>query len=122
MVPLTIRHASFVTLASAMLCALLLSGCTAGGGTASIAGQGVMGGTETRSLSCGTEGHLALGVQGGGSLTVTVTDGTGAQIYQKSVGSGQNGESVPLHGQAGTWNLKVSGSGYSGQYGITLSC
>lgn len=102
--------------------ALLLSGCM-GANSVTVAGQGYTTGTQTKTLSCGTSGQIQLGVQGGGQLTVTVTDGAGAQVFSQSVGSGQDGSSQSLSGKAGTWTLTVStGFGYGGQYGIVLTC
>ena len=110
----------FVLLAAS--CAFLLAGCT--GNAVTISGQGYKSGTETRTVSCGTEAHVAVGIQGAGKMSVTVLDGKGAAVYQNSnLGAGQDGEAQHLKGSAGTWTLKVStGFGYSGQYGITLSC
>jgi len=101
----------------------LLAGCT-GDNRVTIAGQGYEAGTETETLRCGDEAFLAFGVQGAGSLRITVEDGSGAEVYEDgSVGAGQDGESHTLHGEDGTWTLKVSrGLGYAGQYAITLSC
>ncbi|HEX2066673.1 MAG TPA: hypothetical protein VHI93_07665 [Candidatus Thermoplasmatota archaeon] len=106
----------------AALSTALLAGC-AGGDSVTIAGQGYMTGTQTKTLSCGTSATLTLGAQGGGSLTVKVTDGAGAQVYSQSVGSGQDGSHQDLSGKEGTWTLIVStGVGYGGQYGIILAC
>jgi hypothetical protein len=105
-------------------CAILLAGCMMGN-SVSIAGQGYAMGTKTKTLQCGTgQGHVALGVQGAGKMSVSVSDGGGATIFSDGgVGSGQNGESQPLSGKPGTWTLKVStGFGFSGQYAISLSC
>lgn len=109
---------------AAVGCAVLVAGCMAGN-SVSIAGQGYMSGTKTKTLSCSTgSGHIALGVQGSGKMAVSVSDGSGATIYSNGgIGSGQDGESQALTGKAGTWTLKVStGLGFSGQYAISLSC
>lgn len=112
----------FALLLSAALCAVLLAGCT--GNAVTVAGQGYKTGTETRTLTCGEHGNLALGVQGAGKMSVSVTDGAGKTIFSEGgVSAGQDGTAQELHGEPGTWTLKVStGFGYSGQYGITLSC
>ena len=99
-----------------------LSGCIAGN-SVTLAGQGYSSGEQTKTLTCGTSGTISIGAQGGGSMTVKVRDGAGAQIYSESVGSGQDGSSQSLTGKAGTWTLSVStGFGYGGQYGIVLTC
>lgn len=102
--------------------AVLLAGCT--GNAVTVSGQGYTSGTKTKTLSCGTDANVALGIQGAGKMSVTVLDGKGATVYQNgNLGAGQDGEAQHLTGQPGTWTLRVStGLGYSGQYGITLSC
>jgi hypothetical protein len=106
----------------AAVAAVLLAGCV--GNAVTISGQGYKTGTETRTLTCDTDGTIALGIQGAGKMSVTVLDGAGKAVYSEGgVGAGQDGSAQELHGQPGTWTLKVStGFGYSGQYGITLSC
>ena len=107
---------------AALTAALLLAGCT--GNSVTISGQGYKSGTETRTLKCGDDARLALGVQGAGKVTVSVDDGDGDEVYRNGgVAAGQDGDSVALQGNPGTWTLKVSrGIGFAGQYGITLSC
>ncbi len=109
-------------LALAAVSALLLSGCT--GNTATLSGQGYKTGTDSETVKCGDEAVLAFGVQGAGKLTVVVEDGSGDEVYRNgSVQAGQDGEARTLHGEEGTWTLKVSrGFGFAGQYSITLSC
>jgi len=106
-----------------VLAAAVLAGCV--GNSVSIAGQGYAAGTKTKTLQCAAgHGNLAFGVQGAGKMAISVTDGSGATIYSDGgVGAGQDGQSQPLSGKAGTWTLKVStGFGFSGQYAITMSC
>ncbi|MEA3136432.1 MAG: hypothetical protein QOC71_713 [Thermoplasmata archaeon] len=106
----------------AAVAAVALSGCM--GNAVTISGQGYKTGSESRTLSCGDHGHIALGIQGAGKMSVSVLDGAGKTVYSEGGASaGQDGSAQELHGQPGTWTLKVStGFGYSGQYGITLSC
>lgn len=108
--------------ASVALAALLLSGCA--GNSVTISGQGFEAGTDHETLRCGDEAHLAFGVQGAGTLRITVEDGDGQEVFRDgSVGAGQDGEARTLEGAGGTWRLEVSRSlGYTGQYAITLSC
>ncbi len=111
----------------------ILSGCAGQGANfgsgqqAAIAGQGMMSGSETRSLECSEKAQIAVGVQGAGNVEVKVTDGSGAVVYTKSFdGGGQEGETKSLSGVTGTWGLKViftgSYGGFSGQYGVYLRC
>jgi hypothetical protein len=108
----------------AILClaTFLLAGCMVGN-SITVAGQGYSTGSQSKTLQCGTTGSIELGVQGAGSLTVKVTDGAGQQVFSQSAGTGQNGSTQSLNGKEGTWTLTVStGFGYSGQYGIVLTC
>jgi len=109
-------------LVAAAVAALVLSGCM--GNAVTVSGQGYTSGTKTKSIDCGSTGHVAAGNQGTGKLSVTVTDGKGDTIFREGdFGAGQSGKAQELHGAAGTWTLKVSaGFGYVGQWGITLSC
>jgi hypothetical protein len=114
--------ASRVLIPAALVAALLLAGCM--GNSVTVSGQGYRSGAETRSLECGTDGTLAMGSQGIGRLSVSVTDGDGNTIFQREYsGGGQDGQAQTLRGLPGTWTLRVStGLGYSGQWGVTLSC
>jgi len=112
-----------LTLALLATSALALSGCV--GASATVAGQGYQSGTQSRSVTCGTVGHLAYGSQGSGALHVSVTDGAGTKVYEASTGyqMGQGGQAQDIQGKAGTWTLSVdTGAGYAGQWGVTLSC
>jgi hypothetical protein len=102
----------------------LLSGCTVGGESATIAGQGYKAGTQSKGLGCGSHAILSYGSQGVGQMRVTVTDGAGTRQYDEGdVGATQEGEATTLEGASGTWTLRVSmGLGYTGQYSVTLAC
>lgn len=107
---------------SALLLVAGLAGCT-GSHSVSVAGQGYASGTQSKTVECGTSATISLGAQGGGSLTVTVKDGAGSQVFSQTVSSGQDGTSQSLSGKTGTWTLSVAtGMGFGGQYGIVLSC
>lgn len=114
------RAALFVT--STLVCALLLSGCM--GNAVTVSGQGYMSGSKSKSLDCGGTGTLAMGSQGTGKISVSVTDGDGNVIFSDGdFGAGQNGKAQSLSGLPGSWTLKVStGFGYVGQWGVTLTC
>lgn len=104
------------------LTALLLAGCT--GNTVTVSGQGYTSGTKTKTLDCGTTGHVAAGNQGAGKLNVVVLDGDGKKVFESGdFGAGQDGDAQKVTGEPGTWTLKVStGFGYAGQWAITLTC
>ena len=114
------RTAALLPLALAS--ALLLAGCT--GNAVTIAGQGYESGTQSKTLACNEQAHLAIGAQGTGKFTVTVKDGAGRTVFSDgSVSAGQDGQAQTLTGEKGTWTLRLStGLGYAGQYGVTLSC
>ncbi|MEK6976376.1 MAG: hypothetical protein AABY18_08550 [Candidatus Thermoplasmatota archaeon] len=107
---------------SLAVAALLLSGCM--GNAVTVSGQGYTAGGKTKTLDCGGSGTLAMGSQGTGKLSVTVTDGDDKSIFTSSdFGAGQDGKAQQLTGVPGTWTLKVStGLGYAGQWAITLTC
>jgi hypothetical protein len=112
-------------LAFAVAATALLAGCVGsfGANSVTVAGQGYKTGTETRTLQCDATGNLAFGIQGGGSLTVKVTDGAGASRFSGSVVAGQDGQHQSLTGEPGTWTLTVAtGFGFGGQYAIVLTC
>ncbi len=111
-----------ITLLATFLSALLLSGCM--GNAVTVSGQGYMSGSKSKTLDCGATGSIAMGSQGTGKLSVTVTDGDGNVILSEGdYGAGQSGKAQSLSGLPGTWTLKVStGFGYVGQWGITLTC
>jgi len=104
------------------LAAMLLAGCT--GNVVTVSGQGYTSGTKTKTLDCGTTGHLASGNQGAGKLSVTVKDGGGNVVFTSGdFGAGQDGDAQAIRGEPGTWTLSVkTGFGYAGQWAITLSC
>lgn len=106
-----------------MVACLILAGC-ASTNSVTIASQGMSAGSESRSLDCGETGTISLGIQGAGKISVKVTDGDGATIYDKSdLSAGQDGESKTLEGAEGSWTLTVSkGAGFAGQFGIVLTC
>ncbi len=119
-------------LAVALLSVAALAGCAAGpygayhgamGNVATVSGNGYSSGTQTKTLQCSTDGQIAFGSQGTGMLTVKVKDSSQAVLYSQTVTSSQQGSAQTLSGQAGTWTLTVStGLGYSGAYGLSLSC
>lgn len=117
------------------LLAVALSGCANGqfgsygdGKEILIGGNGQKTGSESKNLECSSEAQVAVGFNGQGTIKVTVKDGSGAKVYEKSFnGNGQEGETKEIPGEPGTWKLTVSFSGtyvggWNGQYGIYLRC
>ncbi len=116
---------SLVLLLASVVMTTAMSGCF--DNSVVIAGQGgdFGSGSKSKSLEC-LDGHgtVTMGVQGGGSITVKVTDGDGSTIFSESFsGGGQEGQAQKLSGAVGTWTLSVSTNGaFGGQYSVTLSC
>ncbi len=82
-------------------------------------------GTKSKSLEClDGAGTITMGVQGGGSISVKVTDGDGNTIFTESFsGGGQEGQAQKITGNSGTWTLSVTtNAAFGGQYSVTLSC
>ena len=85
-------HAAILALG---LCSVLLAGCT--GNSVTISGQGYASGTESQTISCGPEAHIALGVQGAGKMSVSVLDGEGRTVFQsRDVSAGSDDERAVL--------------------------
>jgi hypothetical protein len=132
-------------LASALLVltgAVLLSGCTASNGPngqqvtapGSIAYNGASTGTQTSPpFPCDGSGAVHFGANlGSGTATVTVEDSGGKAVYTKMAGApGQTDDSKDVSGAAGEWTITAvrsssggvyGGSGFSGQYTVTVEC
>lgn len=93
-------------------------------GEGSLAYNGSGSGTQSDDFQCDGTGTVDWSVNnGGGSITITVTDGSGAQVFSKSHGSfGQAAQSKSISGAAGEWTVKVTRSGFSGQYAVSVDC
>ena len=129
-----------VPLLAALLCTLLLAGCSAsqgaGGQEASAPGnlayQGASEGRHQSTFDCDDgSGTVSVGAQlGSGSVTVKVLDGDGDTVYSKEFsGAGQSADSRAVNGAAGEWTVSAErdadslyGGGWSGQYGIDVAC
>lgn len=99
-----------------------LSGCL--GNEVVISGQGGAIGQKEKTLNCGGSGTVLVGEQGGGTFVVRVLDADDNVIYQSGgFGGGQTATGGSANGVPGTWTLQVDfGSGYGGQYSVTLQC
>lgn len=123
---------AFLLLAS--LSAVLFAGCTSDNsgdgqsaqGEGALAYNGASSGTQSDSFDCGGSADISVSANlGSGSLTFTVSDGAGKQVYSKSTsGAGQIADSKEdVKGTSGTWTVKaVRGSGFTGQYAAAVSC
>lgn len=109
-------------LVAAVFAVMALAGCL--GNSVSIAGQGFASGKETKTINCGGTGQIGVGNQGAGNYVVSVFDADNNLIYKSGgFSSGQTASGGSANGIPGTWALEVNfGSGYSGQWGVTLSC
>lgn len=112
----------FATLIAIAFVSVALAGCL--GNEVTISGQGGAVGKKTKTLDCGGTGSVAIGEQGGGTFVVKVYDADNNVIHQSGgFGGGQSATGGSVNGVPGTWTLEVDfGSGYGGQYGVTLSC
>lgn len=123
--------------------ALVIAGCMAG--AECTAGQGAGGqqgvcnatdsfayggqvsdrsGTETYTWeTTQDEARVSWGGQGAsGSVTITIEDADGRQVYQETFSEGQGSSSDTTDaGEAGEWTIRVSFSGYTGQMGLGIT-
>lgn len=70
-----------------------------------------------------TEGQAEItwGAQGSGSVTVTLLDADGDQVFQDTFsGQGQQGSAQSASGEPGEWTIEVEASGFGGQMGISI--
>lgn len=70
-----------------------------------------------------TEGQAEIvwGAQGSGSVTVTIHDADGEQVFQEAFsGQGQSGSAQSASGEPGDWTIEVDASGFGGQMGISV--
>lgn len=102
--------------------AIALSGCL--GNEVTISGQGGAFGTKEKTLNCGGSGTVLVGEQGGGTFVVRVYDADGNLIYKSGgFSGGQSASGGSATGVPGTWTLEVDfGTGYGGQYSVSLKC
>lgn len=126
------------TLFTLALCALvaLAAGCTFTQGATGQEGvsnekdnfyygmQGVKSGKQEYRWENSKNGaSVQWGVQGSGSVKVTLRDSEGKQVYQKTFsGSGQSGTSESSQaGKAGTWTVTLEFSDLAGQGGLRIT-
>jgi hypothetical protein len=107
----------------------LLSGCVSSGVTNSrnafsYGGQmASKGGTESYAWqNDGSAAQITWGGQGTGTVTVTLRDSAGTQVYQGTFGNGQGGTAATSgRGLPGTWHVDLGFTGFSGQMGLSIT-
>lgn len=142
LVPLRILHAGQAAKVVPMRMVLILLGAAAllagcaddadvDAGGASLEFNGEDSGTHSDTAEgCDDEGTLAgSGNIDDGSILVTVTDGSGDEVFSKTYDGGIDGEGERLQGASGDWKLTVARSGddlvgdpFRGRYTFTLTC
>ncbi len=62
------------------------------------------------------------GQAGSGSVTITIEDADGRQVYRQTFSGGQGGSSETTDaGEPGEWTIRVSFTGYTGQMGLGIT-
>ena len=123
-----------ILLLSAALAALL-AGCADdtdldSHGAAEVSYEGNDIGSHDDSADCDDDATLVgTGSIDEGSITVTVTDGKGAEQFSETYDGDLDGETERMDGAEGDWTLSVTrlgsalvGGEFDGQYTFTLSC
>lgn len=69
------------------------------------------------------QARVTWGGQGSsGSVTVSIEDASGQQVYHQSFSGGQSGSStVTDAGEPGDWTIRIRFSGFTGQMGLTVN-
>lgn len=111
--------------------AMLLAGCTAGtGDVTELSHEGVGSGNHEEKADCDDSGTLGgTGNVEDGTLVVTVTDGSGDEVFSRTFDGGIDVEGERLEGASGEWTLSATRSGddlvgdeFNGQYTFGLTC
>jgi hypothetical protein len=114
-----------------LIASFALAGCSndAGGQSAAqdgnLAYNGASPGSHSSKFECDGGGTVSLGANlGSGSVTVTVKDSAGKTVYSKTASTvGQTSDNKEVQGTGGQWTVSATrGSGFTGQYGIDVSC
>lgn len=111
----------------ALLATALLAGCAAGGGLSNQPdhfsyGGGAAGKSTTEVYewqNSGTAAQVSWGGGGTGSLTLTIHDAAGKEVFQRGLASGGVHERT-ASGQAGTWRITLAFGGYNGGMGLNV--
>lgn len=123
------------TLLLLALLATALSGCAGDSGTqshdvATVSYDGNEPGSEDDSGDCDDDATLVgTGSIDDGSITVTVTDGNGAEQYSETFDGDVDADAERMDGASGEWTLSVTrlgdsliGGDFDGSFSFTLSC
>lgn len=133
--PLAARVVPMRTVLILLGAAALLAGCAddadVDAGGASLEFNGEDSGTHSDTAEgCDDGGTLTgSGNIDDGSIQVTVTDGSGDEVFSRTYDDGVEAEGERLQGASGDWRLTVARSGddlvgdpFRGQYAFTLAC
>lgn len=110
-----------------LLPALLLAGCSAGGSVSNnpdhfAYGGGAAGKSTTEVYEWGNSGtaaQVSWGGGGTGTLTLTIQDAAGKQVFRRDLGTGGVHERT-LDGQPGTWRITLGFGNYNGGMGLNI--
>lgn len=109
----------------------LLAGCVGDSGEAAkLSFEGGDSGTHDDSAKCDDDATLVgTGSIDDGTVTVTVTDGSGDEKFTREFDAGIDLSGERLEGSSGTWTLSATrmaddlvGDGFQGSYTFNLSC
>ncbi|MES2155145.1 MAG: hypothetical protein V4510_08430 [bacterium] len=116
------------------LALVALAGCVFGGGdsggAADVSYDGTDNGTHSETARCNSDGTLTgSGKIDNGQVRITVTDGSGNQMFSNTYSSSFDAGAESMHGASGGWTVQAvrSGSGlvgtpFSGNYHFHLAC
>lgn len=110
-----------------LLPALLLAGCSAGGSVTNEADHFRYGGATTGKSTTevydwpnsGAAAQVSWGGGGSGTLTLTIHDAAGTEVFRRDLGTGGLHERTAA-GQPGTWRVTIGFGGYSGGMGLNI--
>jgi hypothetical protein len=123
-------NANLWTLLSVFVAALL-AGCTAGAGEAlELSYEGTDSGTHDDSAECDDDATLVgTGNVEDGQVVLTVSDGSGDDVFTRTFDGGIDLEGEQLDGASGTWTVTavrggddLVGDEFNGQYTFGLAC
>ena len=103
--------------------ALLLAGCT--GDDADVSSASVSEDDMQETAACpGGDGTLVgAGSVDEGTVTVTVMDGDGNEVFRETYDDAFELEGEILDGGSGTWTIEAEpGDAFDGTFGLTLTC
>lgn len=113
------------------LALLLLAGCVGdSGGAAKLSFEGSDSGSHDDTVKCDDDATLVgTGTIDDGSVTVRVTDGSGAEKFSRTFDEDVDVTGEGLDGASGTWTLSATRAGddllgdpFNGSYTFNLSC